>query len=254
MHGVPKKLQGASRTKFWAFRADTAWYNLVLPAVSGLSRPWSHAGFLWSNDPEGAALAGLEVATGPAACRSVALSVGPSEQGVQPLRPSRAALGKRRRFGRDAYVSLLERPNCTEGGILMETTTLLMVKWSDRSDRVVVTKFRSRRLGQDGRGRLRRVLGRISGPWDTWGCSAPMIRPKHGVGRASFFLGRWVQDLPASVGIAPAFWLRVRTVTSCLGVGRHYRHPFLEKRLQFCREFVNHGHKGCLYPEGLPVH
>ncbi|CAL2271443.1 unnamed protein product [Prunus armeniaca] len=158
---------GSKSHQVLAFRAGTAWYNLVLPAVSGLSRPWSHTGSLWSDDPEGAAPAGLEVTVGPAVYRFVALSVGPSERMARSLRPSRAALDKHRRFGRDAYVSLLERPNRTEGGILMETTTLVMVKRSDRSDRVVVTKLRMPRLGQDGRGRLRRVLGRISGPRDT---------------------------------------------------------------------------------------
>ncbi|CAL8993874.1 unnamed protein product [Prunus brigantina] len=36
----------------------------------------------------------------------------------------------------------------------MESMTLMMVKWSDRSDRVVATKPRLRCLSQDGRGRL----------------------------------------------------------------------------------------------------
>ncbi|CAL2255294.1 unnamed protein product [Prunus armeniaca] len=202
---VPKTPWGTSRAKSWALRAGTARYSLASSTISGLSRPRSCAGSLWSEGPDGVTPTGLEVAAGPVVHYSVAQSTGSFEQGVQSLRPSRAALGKRRRFGRDAYVSLLEWPNCTEGGILMETTTLVMVKRSDRSDRVVVTKLRSRRLGQDGRGRLRRVLGQISRPRDTWGCSAPMIRPKHGVGNASFFLGRWVQDLPSSAWIAPSF-------------------------------------------------
>ncbi|CAL8089050.1 unnamed protein product [Prunus armeniaca] len=201
---VPKTPWGTSRAKSWSLRAGTARYSLASSTTSRLSRPRSCAGSLWSESPEGVTPTGLEVAAGPTVHYSVAQSAGSFEQGVQPLRPSRAALGKHRRFGRDAYVSL-ERPNRTEGGILTETTTLVMVKQSDRSDRVVVTKLRSRRLGKDERGRLRRVRGRISGPRDTWGCSAPMIRPKHGVGRASFFLGRWVQDLPASAGIAPSF-------------------------------------------------
>ncbi|CAL8112905.1 unnamed protein product [Prunus armeniaca] len=134
--------------------------------------PWpnllTHAGPLWSEGLEGVTPTGLEVAAGPAVHYSVAQSAGSFEQGVQPLRPSRATLGKRRRFGRDAYVSLLERPKRTEGGILVGTTTLVIVKRLDRSDRVVVTKLRSRRLGQDGRGWLRRVLSRISGSRDTW--------------------------------------------------------------------------------------
>ncbi|CAL9020657.1 unnamed protein product [Prunus brigantina] len=78
----------------------TAQYNLVPPAASGLSRPRSCAGHLRSEDPEGATPAGLEVAAGPVAHRSVALSAGPFEQGAQPLRPSRAALDKRRTFDR----------------------------------------------------------------------------------------------------------------------------------------------------------
>ncbi|CAL8113191.1 unnamed protein product [Prunus armeniaca] len=111
-----------------------AQYNLVPPAASGLSRPWSCAGHLRSEDPEGATPAGLEVAAGPVAHRSATLSTGPLEQGARPLRPSWAALDKSRRFDQGAYVLLLEWPDHTEGGSLTEITTLVMVKRSDCSD------------------------------------------------------------------------------------------------------------------------
>ncbi|CAL9018316.1 unnamed protein product [Prunus brigantina] len=197
MRDVPKKPWGTSRAKSWAFRVGTAKYNLASSATSGLSRPRSCAGSLWSEGPEGVTPTGLEVAAGPVAYRTVALSAG-------LLRLSQAALDKRRGFGRDAYVSLSGWPNRTEGEILTETMPV-MVKRSDCSDRVVVMRRWSRCLSQDGRGRLWSVLGRFAGPWDIWGCSAPMIRPNRGVGCAPVLLGRWEQDLATLVGIAPSF-------------------------------------------------
>ncbi|CAL2230068.1 unnamed protein product [Prunus armeniaca] len=121
--------------------------NLVPPAASGLSCPWSCAGHLRSEDPEGATPAGLEVAAGPIAHRSATLSAGPLELGALPLRPSQAALDKHRRFDRGAYVLLLEWPNRTEGGNLTEITTPVMMKRSNCSDCIAVTKQRSYCLG-----------------------------------------------------------------------------------------------------------
>ncbi|CAL9005289.1 unnamed protein product, partial [Prunus brigantina] len=183
----------------------TAQYNLVPPAASGLSRPWSCTGYLWSEDPEGATPAGLEVAAGPVAHRSMGLSAGQLEQGSRPLRPSRAALDKRCRFDRGAYVVPSEWPNRNEGESVVEITTPVMVKWSDCSDRTVVTKQRSRCLGQDGSGRPRCELDRFAGPRNAWGCFSPMIWPEHGVGRTPFLLGRSVRDLPMLARIAPNY-------------------------------------------------
>ncbi|CAL9001124.1 unnamed protein product [Prunus brigantina] len=80
-----------------------------------------------------------------------------------------------------------------------------MVKRSDCSNRIAVTKQRSRCLGQDGSGRPRCELGLFAGPLNTWGCFTPMIRPKHGVDRAPFLLGRWVRVLPMLAGTAPSY-------------------------------------------------
>lgn len=88
---------------------------------------------------------------------------------------------------------------------LAEITTPVMVKRSDGSDCTAVTKQRSRCLGQDGSGRPWCELGRFAGPRNASGCFAPMIRPKHGVGRTPFLLGRSVRDLPMLAGIAPNY-------------------------------------------------
>ncbi|CAL2255596.1 unnamed protein product [Prunus armeniaca] len=69
MCGAPKKPQRATRARSLAFRVGTAQYNLVPPAVSGLSRTWSCVGRLRSEDLEGATPARLEVAAGPVAHR-----------------------------------------------------------------------------------------------------------------------------------------------------------------------------------------
>ncbi|CAL2256856.1 unnamed protein product [Prunus armeniaca] len=179
-------------------------YNLVPPAVSGLSRPWSCAGRLQSEDPEGATPAGLEVAASPVAHRLEALSTEPLEQKARPLRPNRAVLGKCRRFGRGTYVSLLEWPKRIEDGSLTAITTYVTVKRSDCSDLIAVTKQRSRCLGRDGSGRPQCELGQVAGQRNVWGCFAPVTRPKHGVGRTLFLLGRSVRDLPMLAGIAPS--------------------------------------------------
>ncbi|CAL9020969.1 unnamed protein product [Prunus brigantina] len=92
------------------------------PATSGPSRLWTCAGSSRSEDPEGLASSELEAAAGPAVLPSAAQSVGFSEQGV------RVTSGKRCRFGRDAYVLPLERPNRTSSGIPTELPTLVIAK------------------------------------------------------------------------------------------------------------------------------
>ncbi|CAL2229955.1 unnamed protein product [Prunus armeniaca] len=67
------------------------WPNLLTRDVP--KTPWGTSPGLSERGPEGVTPTGLEVAAGPAVHYSVAQSAGSFEQGVQPLRPSLAALG-----------------------------------------------------------------------------------------------------------------------------------------------------------------
>ncbi|CAL2248427.1 unnamed protein product [Prunus armeniaca] len=80
-------------------------------------------------------------------------------------------------------------------------TTYVMVKRSDCSNRIAVTKQQSSCLGRDGSGRPPCGLDQVAGPWTVRGCFAPVIRPKHGVGRTSSLPGRSIRDLPMLAGI-----------------------------------------------------
>ncbi|CAL2257615.1 unnamed protein product [Prunus armeniaca] len=79
-----------------------------------------------------------------------------------------------------------------------------MVKRSDCSDHIAVTKQLSSCLGWDGSGRQQCGLGRVVGLRTVRGCFAPVTRPKHGVGRTSSMPGRSVRDLPMLTGTAPS--------------------------------------------------
>ncbi|CAL2247921.1 unnamed protein product [Prunus armeniaca] len=215
----------------------TVWYTLALPGVSEPGRPRSFAGRLRTGVPKGALLAGQQLAAELVAPRFAALSAGPLERGVWPLRPSRAAPDKHRRFDRGAHVLLLEWPNRTEGGRMTEITTPVMVKRSDCSDRTVVTRQRSRCLGHDGSGRPRCELGRVAGPRNAWGYFAPVIRPKHGVGRMMFLVGRSVRDSPMSAGIAPSYLAAAENAgrSLTLGCGQRRRGCCFRRRAQTSR-------------------
>ncbi|CAL2259372.1 unnamed protein product [Prunus armeniaca] len=68
---VSEGIRSCARGRVFRYVVGTAQYNLVPPAASGLSRPWLCAGHLWSEDPEGATPAGLEVVVGPVAHRRI---------------------------------------------------------------------------------------------------------------------------------------------------------------------------------------
>ncbi|CAL9017723.1 unnamed protein product [Prunus brigantina] len=96
--------------------------------------------------------------------------------------PERLALGQRRKFGRDADMLLLNRPN----------------QIGDRFPSTLVMIPRSRCPSLDGLGWLWCALGRFAEPRGILGGPGPTLRPRHGMGRASFSWGRWAEGLLAS--------------------------------------------------------
>ncbi|CAL9021350.1 unnamed protein product, partial [Prunus brigantina] len=144
-------------------------------------------------DPEGLVLAELETAAGLVVPYSAARLVGFFHQGVQPLRPSWITLDNRRRFGRDVGVLLLDRPSYAG-----DEPALLMVVTNNRLgclDRVVVMEAWPCRLSLDGFGWPWCALGRFTEPRGILGGLAPILRPRHGVGRASFSWGSLIENL-----------------------------------------------------------